>query len=256
MRFGYAPAAEDVFYFPNAYHVHPGGIDEVEYGVGLGRERIVAPVGRAVEFPRLARKGTRYHARHAVFALEQGARFFAHFVKLGDRIYTGVAGDLEHAVGGGVDNGIPRANVFLAVILYDFGAGIWPVAQHFGPHGFFKGAYDFVGEPFGIYRERALSADAGDLPVAHDRVFARGTLGGIAVRAARFCRGPAAFQRGQIEQPALCEVGNIQIGAFGERKEGVRTGVAVKVGVGQLARSGAVKNYEKYAFFAFHIPLL
>ena len=93
------------------------------------RHGVVVAVGGARERAGRADERPRDHAPHFVRPAQDLARDLADAVQLGKRDHLFVRGDLEDAVGRGVDDGRARAHVLFAQFLDDLGARGRHVAQ-------------------------------------------------------------------------------------------------------------------------------
>ena len=81
--------------------------------------------------------------------------------------------DLEDAIGRGVDDGRAGAHVLLAQFLDDLGAGCGFVAERAAADAALEFIHDFAREAVREKRKRLFEMDAGHLPMACGRVFAR-----------------------------------------------------------------------------------
>ena len=83
-----------------------------------------------------------------------------------------MCGDLQHAVGRGVDDERAGFLVLSAVVPDDLRPGVWFVAENFAPERRFELCDDRGREAVGIGRHRIAAHDARHLPVPDGRVLA------------------------------------------------------------------------------------
>src|SRR5208283_60327 len=113
----YAAGVVDVVNF--AYAENGGfifGQDVEEHGLRRLDGVIVAAFG-AAEISSRAGEGAGDYSANAIGAVEKFSGDFADAIKIGDRDYVFVRGDLENAVAGGVNDGVAGAHVFCAELL-------------------------------------------------------------------------------------------------------------------------------------------
>ena len=123
--------------------------------------------------PGLAAERPRDHAPDGVLALHDLARHRAGGVELGGRDLVDVRGDLQHRVGGGVDDQVPRLQVLLAEVVDHGGAAVGLVAEHAAAGAVDQLLDDLLREAVGVGAQRHGRDRAHQLPVAGDRVLAR-----------------------------------------------------------------------------------
>ena len=173
-------------------------------------EREVVAIRGSLVSSRRPQKRACDHAADGVLAGEDLARAPTGVVELLERDRLLVRGDLEHGVGGRVDDPLARLLVLLAVLLDHLGSRRGPVAEHAAPGAVHEGIDHLVGEAVRIGREGHRRDDAHQLPVPRRRVLAfrpleQPTRDG---RGARL-RG-APFERLDITEPERLEIGQVE----------------------------------------------
>ena len=192
-------------------------------------------------------KGARDHTAHRMGAGEHPAGDLAVAVQLLHR-HNGLVGrDLEYAVGAGVDDQSAGAQMLLAVVADDVGAGVGQVADDLAPGETLK-FFDHLGrESVRIGGQRLGAHHTGDLPVADGGVLAAAALLQTAKRAQR-CRRRIAGRFGDVEHSQRRQGGRVKIGVAGTRAQCVGTFIGKIGGVGRMAHAKAVQNDQKHTF--------
>ena len=150
----------------------------------LGRRHgVIVAVGGARETAGRAGERARDHAAHFVRSAQNLARRLAHLVEFPERDHFLVRGDLEDAVGRGVDDGRAGAHVLDAEFLDDLGAGGGLVAQRTAADAAFEFAHHVRREAVRIERERLGEMNADHFPMAGGGVLAGRRQGALAVGA-------------------------------------------------------------------------
>ena len=175
---------EDVVDLAHGDGVEARVLEGVEHRLLRRLQREVVAVGGAGVVAAAADEGTGDDAAHAVLAAQDLPGNAAVFVELlhGDHVLMG--GDLEHGVGGGVDDQIPGPHVLVAVFVDDGCAGPGRVGQHAAAGSFAEGRENLLREAVRVGGQRIGGDHARDLPVADGGVLAHGGLGQLAVSAA------------------------------------------------------------------------
>ena len=234
----------------------------------MGRRGEVAAIAGARKAARVrAHEGARDHARDAV-VVDQLARNRAQRVQALEPEALLVRGDLEHAVGRGVDDGLAGAHVGLAQLGDDLRAGGVAVAQHAGqrraPNQFFEQRRWKARLALAEVAPVEANRDARELPVAARRVLAAAQLGGVSVRADH--GGGRVAARGQRARALAGRVHQTETGELGEPKrsaptplpraergdvtERVGAGIAKALGVGRRPDAEGVHHQHDGATHA------
>jgi hypothetical protein len=159
-----------------------------------------------------------------------------------------VGGDLEDAVGGGVDDQIAAVEVLFAEFADDFGAGGGFVAEDAPAGPGDEGVDDFGGKTGGVERERAVEEDAGEFPVAGGGVLAGGGEGAAAEETEGGGVGREVIEGADIGEAEALEIGERERPSGGEMAEGIAGFGVEEIGpVGHGADAGAVENEEEDA---------
>ena len=218
------------------------GLQLLQVGAPGRRQREVLAALRALERPGLAPERARDHAADGVLALHDLARDGAGGVELGGRALVDVRGDLQHRVGGRVDDQVAGLQVLLAEVVDHRGAAVGLVAEHAAAGAVDQLLDDLLGEAVGIGAQGDRRDRPHQLPVAGDRVLARA----LRVQAAvddGIGRGRDADERQRGAEPERAHHRQVEPAAdLGDVPERVRPGVAVVGGVGQLARTAGVEH--------------
>ena len=110
-----------------------GGGCPIEHGFCKRLQRVVVPIRRTGERARCSDERTRDHAPDAKPLAHQLVRNLAGAVQLRDRHDVFVSGNLEHAVGGRVDNQRAGAHVLGTEVIDDLGPRCGKVADDAAP---------------------------------------------------------------------------------------------------------------------------
>ena len=225
---GHAAVGEDVVDLAHGQHVVAVLLELVEHG-GAGRlEREVVAARGALEVARVgAHVGARDDAGHAVVAGEDLAGDAAVLVELLHGHEVLVGGDLEHAVGRGVDDEVAGLELLLAIVLDDLGARVGLVAKHAAPGLALELLDDLGWKAVGVGGEALGRDDARHLPVAHGgvlagRLLAQAGEGALRVRDGGEVDVIGALERAvDVEQAEARQVGDVEVPARGAGAQGV-----------------------------------
>ena len=155
-----------------------------------------------------------------------------------------VAGDLEHGVGGRVDDGPAGGHVLVAELLDDARARGRPVAEDPPADRRLERLDDLRREPVRVGRERPLEHHPHHLPVAGGRVLAGAALDQAAV--GRLPARRSERQPDDLAQAERGEVGQRHVHALEHVPQRVRALVPVRGGVGQRAGAAAVQHAHEH----------
>ncbi len=236
-------ARVDVADLPDAVHLRAGGAD-LRQVVRLRRqERPVVAVRRALVVAGLAGERTCDDAADRVRPREDAARDLAGRVQLVERDRLLVRGDLEHRVGGGVDDPLARLLVLLAELLDDVRPRRGLVADH-APAGLVGELLDHLErEAVRVGRHRLGRDDAHELPVAGRRVLALGALEQPSRDGRRAGLRRAPFQVRDVSEAKRFQVGDIEpTDRTSDVSERIGAFVAVFRCVRQLSRPNRVEH--------------
>ena len=212
-------------------------------------------VGGAVEgIGGVAQEGAGDDTAHAVLALEHLTGDLAVAVQLVHRHQFFVGGDLEHAVGAGVDDEGVLLHGLLAVVLQHLGAGVGLVAQHLVAGLLLKFVDEGIREALREGGQRLRADNARDLPVADGGILAHALLlqagKGADGRCGLFACGHAV----DVEHTQLLQVRAVEVGVLCNGTQGVGALVAKGGSVRLCADAEAVQDDQKHTFF--HIVFL
>ena len=247
--FADALARKDVVNLADTDGLLACGQDGVEHRVVRRDQTVVmtarcaGEVGGAVAHERAGND-----AAHAVFAGQQLPRLCADLVQLFHRDDGLVRSDLEHTVGGGVDDECAGFHVLLAVVADDVGAGIGLVAQNliagFGGERIQQLLRETVregGQRFGTQQTR-------DFPVADGRILAGTGFTQAGIAADGGGCGGAAGHAVQIEHAEPGKVITPEIGMPCNGPQRVGADIAEKGRVRLCSDAEAVEHNQKYTF--------
>ena len=161
-----------------------------------------------------------------------------------------MGGDLEDAVGGGVNDGEPCPKVFIA----ESGDNLCPrgglVAEvTFEAVQLEEGSEDLLGEPVGKEGERLLHDDAHQFPVPCDGVFSGGGFGHLPVESLGARRGGDVGEGPDSSQTEGCERGELGRAVKVDMAEGIGTGIVVESRVGKGSDADAVQDDDDNSRF-------
>ena len=231
----HALAGEDIVNFAHADRRFAGRLQGVQHRIARRHQAEVMPAGSAPEIGgAVAHERPRDDTADAVFAGEQFARLGADLVEFFHRDDGLVGGDLEHAVGRGVDDQRAGAGVLLAIIADDLGAGIGLVAQHLVAGFGRESVQQLLRETVREGGQRLGAEQAGDLPMADGGILAGAGLAQARKAADGLRRRRAAAHAVQVEKPQLGQMvapeirvrrnGGQRVGAGVAKLRGVRLG--------------------------------
>ena len=248
--FRHALAVEDVENFADRDDVPARVLQQVQHGLARRLEAQVVAVGGAVEgIGSMAEEGACDDAAHAVLALQHLAGNFAIAVQLMHRHKLLVCGNLEHAVGAGVDDEGILPHGLLAVVLQHLCAGVGLVAEHLMAGLFLKLVDEAVGEAVREGGQGLRADDARNFPVADGGILAHALL----LQAGEGAGGGGVLFTGghavDVEQTELFQIGAVEVGVLGDGAEGVGALIAKGGGVRLCTDAEAVQNDQKNALF-------
>ena len=126
------------------------------------------------------------HTPHAMLSCQQLSCDPAAAVQFFYRHYIFMCGDLEHTVRRCIDDQLPCADLFPAVVPDHFCPRIRPVAQYASSCTLFKFTDDLLRKSFRIRRKGPFRYKACDLPVPYRCIFSRGLLLHFPIASYRF----------------------------------------------------------------------
>ena len=237
-----AAAEEDVEDLADAVDADAAIVELIEQHVLGRRHGVVVAVGGARESAGRAGEGPRDHAAHFVRSAQDLARGLAHLVELPERDDFFVRGDLEDAVGGGVDDRRAGAHVLVAEFLDDLGAGGGLVAERAAAGAAFEFAHDVGREAVRVERKRLGEMDADHLPVAGGGVLAGRGERALAVGAGGGGGGGDAGERLDVAEAQARQVRQLDAADARDVAQRVAARVAILRGIGHFADADAVEN--------------
>ena len=137
-----------------------------------------------------------------------------------------MGGDLEHGVGGSVNDQVPGLHMLVAVGSNDLRAGPGGVGKDASSRGRLEGLQHLIGEAVGIGRQRVRRHDARNLPVADGGILAHGAFRQLAVSAGGSFHLAQEVQAVDVAEAALSHIGNVQLGRSGAGAQGVDPHIA------------------------------
>ena len=189
----------------------PGGYGTFRHGrevVGARRQqgKILAVFGsfKVMRFP-FERTGD--DPAHAVRSRTELPRLFTEAVKFLMGINILVAGDLQNAVGGSVDDGLFRSQMLFAVILDHRRTGIRLVAEDLTAESRFQFLYEIPGKTLGKNGKPFFQNDAHHFPMPRGGVFAAGGQRRFAVGTDRGIRRRNPFNLPDVPKTETAAVG-------------------------------------------------
>ena len=245
-----AAVDEDVVDLPHRPDIQPGVEELIEHGIGLGRAGVIAAVLGALEVFRIgAHKRPGDHPPHRVLAREDLAGFLADLVKFRDRDHIFMGRNLENAVSRGVDDRLAGAQVLLAQLLKDHGAGGRVIPQGAAADLFLKFIHDLGRKPVRISRRRFRQVNAHHLPMTLDGILAGREGLHLAITALGGIGWGHAFNRGHIADADRAHVGQADPAQHpGDVADRVGTHIAVIRGIRRFADAHPVQNNNRYSF--------
>ena len=204
ISFLYALSVENIVNLSDADGVQSFSFDKVKHGVAGGSQgKVVAVIG-ADKVRITAYERSCDYPSDAVFTRQNFACDFAITIQFfhGDDVL--VRGNLEHAVGGRINDERARVDVFFAKVFYDFRAGIRLIAQSFSAGLFFKLVDDFFRKAVGERGQRIFRHEPSDFPVPDGSVLARRFFGKPRINARRIF--DAAFNAVDVEHSKFFQV--------------------------------------------------
>ena len=122
-----------------------------------------------------------------------------------------MGGDLEHAVGGGVDDQLPGFHMLPAVVRQQLGAGVGLVAEVPPAGAAAELLQKLLGKALRVGGKGLGGNDPGDLPVADGGVLPLGGLCQTGHRPGGPLHRRAAAHPLYVEEPQLPQVGDVQL---------------------------------------------
>ncbi len=169
-------------------------------------------------------------ARHASYSSSSGNRLL-------------VRCDLEHGVGGRVDDPLPGLLVLLAVLLDHLGPRGRLVAENAAAGAVHERIDHLVGEAVRIRRERDGGDDAHHLPVTRRRVLALRALEQPARDRRRAGLRRAALERLDVPEPERLEIGQVETpDGASDVPERVRALISPLGSIRQLTRANGIEH--------------
>ncbi|MNJ19648.1 hypothetical protein D3C77_139710 [compost metagenome] len=239
----------------------------VQHGRRRRQHRVVVTVAGALEVALAAAHERTGDDAAYVVGLQQLAHYVAQLIELLEAVGLFVAGDLEHGVGRGVENGLAGTHMLFAQIVQHLGAGGVAVAEVARQTRLLDdGVQQLLGEAVVVIVEVApleQHRHAGDLPVTGRGVLAGGELLGEAVGTdylnifLQACREVAGSLLPCMAQAQLVEVGqvegttafNLTGGAgLGDMAKGVGAHISELLGIGGSANTEGVHHQNKGTF--------
>ena len=211
----------------------------------------------------MAEEGAGDDAAHAVLALQHLAGDLAVAVQLMHRHKLLVGGDLEHAVGAGVDDEGILLHGLLAVVLQHLRAGVGLVAEDLVAGLLFELVDEAVREAVREGGQGSRADDTGDLPVADGGILAHALL----LQAGEGADGAASFSPAvtpsMLNRPSFFRLGQLKLGwlAMAPRvlvpssPKAAASGSAPMPKLSRTIRKSALFHYAFTPFLLFCAPL-
>src|SRR5262249_21428395 len=138
-------------------HVHQHGLRWIH--------RVIVATRSSFEISRRSFEWSCDHPADTVFSVEKLPRNFAHAIKLWNRDYAFMCGDLKYAVARGVHDREAGPYMLFTQFLDDLRAGSGFVAECFVANLFFKSVHDFRRESMFVNGESLIQPDTSHFPV-------------------------------------------------------------------------------------------
>ena len=243
---GHALPAVDVVNLPDAEGEH-ARLLQPRHQQRLGRIDgvVVAPHG-ARKAAGLPLERPRNHPPHLMRRRQQFARGLAHAVELLHRDNFFVRGNLEDAVGRGIDNGRAGLHVLRAQLFDDLRPARRFVAQRLAAYRPLELFHHLGRKTVGISGKGYLHVQARHLPVAGGGVFAGRGQRRLAVGGSRMLSRRQVFERLDVGQPQLDQVRQLQRARGRHVPQCVAPGVAELCRVRHLADAHAVQHQQHH----------
>ena len=247
VAFGQTPVTENILDLAHAHGDYTVSFQYVQQCFPGGFQREIPAAGRAGEVA-LARagEGARNDPAHGMVAHQHFPGNAADAVQLFHGDHVLMAGDLKHAVTGGIHDRAAGAHMFFAQFVQNGGAAGGIIAQCLAADAAFKLVHYVLGEAVGIGRERLVQLQAHHFPVAGGGILTCGDLDGPAERARRFLRH-GITQPFDPAKAHFFHIRQVRMRLFPDMAQRIRPHVAVLVRVRQCACADAVQNDHNHA---------
>ena len=242
VRRRYAPPGEQVRDLADRRDLVALRDQPIEQRLADRRHRVIVTIRCALERARQADERPRDHAPQAQALDANVVGRLAPLVELRHGHDAFVRGDLEHAVGGRVDDREAGLHVLGTELVDDRGARRDHVADRLAADARLELLDHLLGKAVREGRERAIEDDAHQLPVPRHRVLARRALRHASESRRRRRHRRAALQRDQPRHAHRGERWNVQGNGGGDVAERVAALVLVQCGIGQFADADAVEH--------------
>ena len=242
-----ADMVKDVFDLADAKALHPGFLDCVQHGSADRRQGEIAAPGRAGEVPFLPDVGAGDDAADTQRTLEHFARDRAEMIELLARENVLMAGDLEHAVRGCVDDRGRVDPALLAQLVEDGRAGGRLVADHAVADRLFILLQEFGREAVREGREGLFKPKSGNFPVAGGRVLARADFH-AAARAADGALIRSIVGAGHLAETDFCQIRQMGMCGIDRMAQGIGALIAIVGRIRRMAAAHGIQHCQKYTF--------
>ena len=148
----------------------------IKHGRQMRRPRKILAAAGAAEIAGLADKRAGNHPADAVLALQHLAGLLAHFVKLVNRNDLFMRGNLEHAVGGSIDNRFAGGEMFRAKRIKNLRPGSRNIPKNLPPGSAGKFRDDLFGKTARIGWKRLFQDQSHHFPMAGRGIFSGGAF--------------------------------------------------------------------------------
>ena len=249
---GRACVGDNVAYLSHRNNAFARLFNSVEHGFfGRNKGKIVSVRG-ALKIGIFPDKGAGDDPAHGVFPHKNFSGNSAVFIKLFGRNKALVGGDLENAVGRGIDNKLARFKMLAAEVLYNLRSRIGFVAQRPPAGSFFEFGYDLGRKALRKGGKRGFCDNTRNFEMTRGRVLSHGFFTKLHISGGGALHSRPAAYSVNVEKPHFSHFRHPEHIGFACRNNGGGTLVPEFLGVGSLPRTEAVKHDQKYSFQNFH----
>ena len=184
----------------------------------------------------------------SMLSLHYLSGFVAYIIKLFDRDYIFMSCDLKNRISARIYYQSSGFDMFSSIILDDFCAGIWFIAENISAGSFLQLVEYLLRKTVRICRKRCEGSHSCHLPVSDSRILAYRFFLHTAVTSlhiiARIHEGSTLY----VKKSEFCKIRCVEQSAAHAGSEGIAAGIAIISRIRSLAASYAVKDYPEYSF--------
>ena len=249
VAFRQSPVGKDVLNLSHADTGQTGFLHRVRQGSSAGRQGEIPPVAGADKMSGGSHERPGDHPSDAQVPLQHVPGDPAELIQLLRREQLLMAGNLEHAVGAGIDDGRAVPQMGFPQLLQNHRARSRFVADAPMPDRVLKATDELLRKAFRKGRKRLLHPHAGDLPVAGGRILASALLNGPAVGAGDRTLFRISRRRNPA-QPEPRQIRQLRMAGRNHMPQGIGSRVPVFRGVRRFPGSRRVQDGDKYTTHA------